>query len=103
LVTKKPNNYTLDPENGVALTIMRSYMWDEQHFSVQQVSSLWGLSQQSIRRLFEDEPDVLVMMHEETRNKRAYSTLRIPESAMKRVQARMANKPTPKVLMRKAS
>ena len=46
---------------------------------------LWGLSADTIRTWFEDEPGVLVIRNEATRKKRRYVTLRIPATVAQRV------------------
>jgi hypothetical protein len=56
----------------------------EKHFSVAELSELWNLSRDSIRRLFENEPGVLVFTGIRT-HKRTYKTLRIPENVALRV------------------
>ena len=45
-----------------------------------ELAVLWNLSKQTIRRLFQDEPDVVRIGENDVRRKRAYVTLRIPES-----------------------
>jgi hypothetical protein len=62
----------------------------EKHYSVQQVSEMWGLSEDTIRRLFRDEAGVLKIGSAETRFKRKRWMLKIPESAMLRVHTRLA-------------
>jgi AraC-like DNA-binding protein len=62
----------------------------EKHYSVQQVSEMWGLSEDTIRRLFRDEAGVLKIGSAETRFKRKRWRLSIPESAMLRVHTRLA-------------
>ena len=58
----------------------------EKHFSVAQVAERWGLSEDSVRRLFEKEPGVLVIEPARSRfGRRRYRTLRIPESVVERV------------------
>jgi transcriptional regulator GlxA family with amidase domain len=58
----------------------------EQHFSVAQVADRWGLSEDTVRRLFENEPGVLVIEMPRSRlSRRRYRTLRIPESVMEQV------------------
>ena len=49
----------------------------EQHYSV-------SLSERTIRRMFEDEPDVFKYGQGERRFKRGYTTWRIPESVVLR-------------------
>ncbi len=61
----------------------------ERHYSVSELAQLWGLSEKTIRRMFFDEPGVVKWGHEEGRFKRAYMTLRIPESVMQRVHRRL--------------
>jgi len=60
----------------------------EQHFSVQQVSQMWGLGVDIVRRIFAQEEGVVRIGHPETLHKRRYTTLRIPESVMRRVHRR---------------
>ncbi len=52
----------------------------EKHFSVQELAGIWGVSERTIRRMFADEPGVVSWGRDESRSKRAYKTLRIPES-----------------------
>jgi transcriptional antiterminator len=57
----------------------------ERHYSVSEVAKMWALSERTVRRMFEDEDGVLHWGTIETRRKRGYITLRIPESVMLRV------------------
>jgi hypothetical protein len=61
----------------------------EKHFTVQELASLWNLSEMTIRRMFAGEPGVVSWGRNETRSKRAYKTLRIPESVAQRVYRRL--------------
>ena len=61
----------------------------ERHYSVCDVSRLWGLSEKTIRRIFSDEPGVVKWGQDESRFKRAYVTLRIPQSVVERVHRRL--------------
>ena len=61
----------------------------EKHYSVLELKELWGLSEKTIRRMFFSEPGVVKLGHEEGRFKRAYVTLRIPESVVQRVHRRI--------------
>ena len=63
----------------------------ERHYSVSEIAALWKLSQDAVRKIFHDEPGVLVLGGQETTNKRRYTTLRIPESVLQRVHRRLAN------------
>jgi hypothetical protein len=50
-----------------------------QHYTVAEIASMWKLSEDTIRAVFEGEPDVLVFGSEKPRfGRRRYSTLRIP-------------------------
>ena len=61
----------------------------ERHFSVAQLAEMWGLSQDTVRRLFEREDGVLVLEPVRSRySRRRYRTLRIPESVVDRVHRR---------------
>jgi hypothetical protein len=61
----------------------------QKHYSVVELSKLWGFSQKTIRRLFADEPGIIKIAHEETRHKRGYTSVRIPEHVAKRVHRRL--------------
>jgi hypothetical protein len=63
----------------------------EKHYSPGQVAELWETSAKTIRELFRHEPDVLKIERPERRSKRGYTTLRIPESVLTRVHARLRN------------
>jgi hypothetical protein len=62
----------------------------EKHYSPDELASLWGISVDSIRRLFRDEPGVLKMGDKDPKHKRQYLTLRIPESVAVRVHTRLS-------------
>ena len=62
-----------------------------QHYSVSQIARMWGLSDDSIRRIFEKEADVLVFVRG---TKRKYRTLRIPAHVVERVYKRMSSSAT---------
>jgi len=61
----------------------------EKHYSVGDLAKAWGLSTNTIRRMFEGEPGVLEWGTTESRFARGYKTLRIPESVMMRVHRRL--------------
>jgi hypothetical protein len=65
----------------------------EHHFQPADLAKLWGLSPSKVRRLFENEPDVLRIGEPSRRVgrvlKRAYYTLRIPQSVAQRVHDRL--------------
>jgi hypothetical protein len=61
----------------------------ERHYSVRELAILWNLSDRTIRRMFVGEPGVVEWGACERRMKRAYKTLRIPESVARRVYRRL--------------
>jgi hypothetical protein len=65
--------------------------FEERHFSPAQIGEMWGLSADVIRKLFEDEPGVLVIGEDAPRGKRRYTTLRVPQSVVERVHRRLCN------------
>jgi len=58
---------------------------EEKHYSVSELAVMWNLSENTIRRMFENEPGVLIWGTTEGRFKRRYTTLRIPETVVLRV------------------
>jgi hypothetical protein len=63
----------------------------ERHFSPENLAELWGLSGDTIRRLFEKESGVLVIERSKTARGRRYRTMRIPASVALRVHRRLTN------------
>lgn len=59
----------------------------KKHYSVREVAELWGVCDNTIIRLFDEEKDVLRLGNEETRYGKKRIVLRIPESAVIRVHA----------------
>lgn len=57
----------------------------EQHYRFRDLKEKFHLSDRSLRRLFADEPGVVVLPHEICRKKRKYETVLIPESVVLRV------------------
>jgi len=63
----------------------------EKHYTVSQVAELWGWSDTKVRNVFRDEAGVLQSsIPSLLRRKKRNVTLRIPESVMLRVHAKMA-------------
>ena len=60
-------------------------------FTVAQIASMWQLSTDTIQRLFEDEPGVIVLGNKNPRGKRKRITLRIPRAVMERVKKVRSN------------
>jgi hypothetical protein len=53
--------------------------------TVGEVATLTGFSQQTITRMFEHEPGVLIVKRPETMHKRSYRSIRIPRAVYERV------------------
>jgi hypothetical protein len=63
----------------------------ERHYSLAEIAELWKLSADCVRKIFENEPGVLVIGNEQPRRgKRSYTTLRIPQTVLDRVHRRMS-------------
>jgi hypothetical protein len=62
----------------------------ERHYSPEELATTWSISADTVRRLFEEEPGVLVI-EKAKQGSRRYRTLRIPESVAIRVHRRMTN------------
>lgn len=63
--------------------------FSERHYAVGEIGALWNLSSDAVRKLFQDEPGVLVLGDQASPHRRRYTTLRIPESVLQRVYRRM--------------
>ena len=63
--------------------------FEEQHYTVGEVALMWKLSRDSVRRMFKDEPGVLAISPRQRRGKRAYVTLRIPQSVLELVHRKL--------------
>lgn len=60
----------------------------EQHYSVQQVAEMWGVSETTVRRLFEDQPGVVrisIPRMMRNRKQKPHVLLRIPGSVLARL------------------
>jgi Fic family protein len=64
----------------------------EKHFTAAELASLWGVSPQTIRNVFQKEPGVL-RITQSNGNKRSYVLTRIPESVAQRVHKRLSAVP----------
>ena len=62
----------------------------ERHLTIAEIAQVRNLSTSTVRRLFENEPGVIVVS-KRTPRKRIYRVLRIPESVEQRVFARLTN------------
>jgi hypothetical protein len=65
--------------------------FQETHYTVAEVAEMWKLSADTVRKVFENEPGVLVIGTTGGRGKGGYRTLRIPESIVERVHRRQCN------------
>jgi hypothetical protein len=54
-------------------------------YSVAELAREWQLSENSIRRLFQDQPGVFTLGESNPKRKRGYTTLRIPQCVAERV------------------
>jgi hypothetical protein len=64
--------------------------FSERHYTVAEIAEMWNLSAETVRRLFGNEPGVLVIGDDDPDSgTRRYRTLRIPESVLTRVHRRM--------------
>jgi hypothetical protein len=70
-------------------------LFEEQHYTPADLGKLWGLSDDTIREIFQDEPGVLCRGDNGSRRKRKYVTMRIPESVAMRVHTRLSAKAQP--------
>ena len=61
------------------------------YYSAREIAELLNLSQDSVRKLFQNEPGVLVLGDQSSKYKRRYTTLRVPDSVLRRVLRRMSN------------
>ena len=75
---------TIDASNGSHVSL-------ERHYTVSEVAQLWNLSDNTVRKVFRDEPGVLRTQLPSLRaRKRQNITLRIPESVVYRVHGRLS-------------
>lgn len=75
--------------NGLAGVDARSIAMFERHFTVRTLSELWGWSEDTVQRTFEDEPGVLKSGNDGCGGKRRKVMLRIPESIAARVYQKL--------------
>jgi len=62
----------------------------ERHYKPEDLAELWGVSTETIRSIFREEPGVLKIGKTGSKYKRGYVTLRIPEEVMERVHRRLS-------------
>lgn len=78
---------------STATSQLGSAAFAERHYTVAEIAANWSLSTDTVTRLFEHEPGVLVIGDPAPRHKRRYLTLRIPESVVERVHRRRSVPP----------
>jgi hypothetical protein len=61
----------------------------EKHYSVDDICTLWGLSDKTVKKLFGDEKGVLRFGRPGSSTRRGHETLRVPESVLLRVHSRL--------------
>jgi hypothetical protein len=64
----------------------------ERHFSPAELAELWSLSEDTIRRMFENESGVLIFENSSRNPARRRRTLRIPQSVAERVHCRLSTR-----------
>ena len=91
----KPKNPTISVGQGRSFTYLgKSYtnlVVDERHYSPADLAKAWSVDVETIRNLFREEPGVLKIGEKDPKHKRAYITLRIPESVAVRVHKRLSD------------
>jgi hypothetical protein len=78
-------------ENGIATSSFSAGgTFAEKHYSPKELSALWGLSIDAIRRLFRYEYGILLIPSRNPRRavRANYNTMLIPESVARRVHAK---------------
>lgn len=75
----------------------------ERHYTVTEVAKLWGLSINTVYRIFSEVEGVLRYNGQRNKGKRKYVTTRIPESVMLRVHEVMASTQPDAFRFRKAT
>jgi len=79
----------IDAENPSAGSEVPRYA--ARHYAVAEIASLWNLSDDAVRNIFEKEPGVLVIGDQRSNGrKRRYVTLRIPQDVLERVHRRLS-------------
>jgi hypothetical protein len=62
----------------------------EKHFAPAELAEAWGVSIETIRSIFREEPGVLKIGKTGSKYRRGYVTLRIPEDVAERVHRRLS-------------
>jgi hypothetical protein len=65
-------------------------MMAEKHYEPSELAEMWGVSPETIRSIFRDEPGVLKIGKTGAKHKRGYIALRIPGSLAELVHTRLS-------------
>ena len=76
-------------QSAPTMPVSSSLSFAARHYSVAEVAAVWKLSHDAVRKIFQNEPGVLVLGGQGPAHKRRYTTMRVPESVMLRVYRRM--------------
>jgi hypothetical protein len=68
--------------------LAQSHVMAEKHYTPAELAEIWGVDPETIRNVFRSGPGVLKLGNDGA--KRAYITLRIPESVAERVHRRLS-------------
>ena len=60
------------------------------HFSPSDLAKAWGVSVETVRSIFREEPGVVKLGKTGTKSRRGYFTLRIPQQVAERVHRRLS-------------
>ena len=60
----------------------------ERHYRITDLSDLWGIGRETVRKLVKDDPDVIKIR---MGRKKAHTTYSIPESVARRIHTRLLN------------
>ena len=62
----------------------------EKHYSPAELAKAWGVSVETVRSIFREEPGVLKLGRTGAKYRRGYVTLRIPQEVAERVHRRLS-------------
>jgi hypothetical protein len=69
---------------------LRTFLVAEKHYKPEELAELWGVSTETVRSIFREEPGVLKIGKTGSKYRRGYVTLRIPEEVAERVHQRLS-------------
>jgi hypothetical protein len=61
------------------------------HYTIPELAKMWNMSDDTVRRRFEKEPDIVRLGEARSVRKRCYVTLLIPEDVVERVYRRLTS------------